>query len=273
MEFPGENISLNGLWLFRFDSDSPSAWREVRVPHTWQVEPDHVAYRGLAWYRRSFDAPQAWRDRAVRVEFEAVFHTATVWVNGKEAGRHIGKGYTAFTLDIGHLLPLRRAEPPCGESGQRLRRVHAAARALQRLGARWRHLPSRAPAGHAAGFHRERGCRCRARSRCRNRFRRCVVVVRNTSQQAWRGNVSYRIVRKSGESGAPSASACLAAGETRTITLPAATLTEPRPLALRSSQPVPSHRRTSRTVTRSTPPSAFGKSKSATPLSTSMARR
>src|SRR5262249_19002794 len=61
-------------------------------------------YRGVAWYRRSFDVPDAWRDRAVRVEFEAVFHTATVWVNGKEAGWHIGKGYTAFTLDVAHLL-------------------------------------------------------------------------------------------------------------------------------------------------------------------------
>src|ERR1017187_984059 len=113
----GENISLNGLWLFRLDPDgkgeaggwalpdAPAAgWREVSVPHTWQVEPENAGYRGVAWYRRSFESPEAWRDRAVRLEFEAVFHTATVWVNGKEAGRHIGKGYTAFTLDCGHLL-------------------------------------------------------------------------------------------------------------------------------------------------------------------------
>jgi beta-glucuronidase len=38
------------------------------------------------------------------VEFEAVFHTATVWVNGQLAGEHARKGYTAFTLDITHLL-------------------------------------------------------------------------------------------------------------------------------------------------------------------------
>jgi len=112
-----DSLSLNGLWRFRFDPDGrgesdgwahPDApaggWREVRVPHTWQVEPENTEYRGLAWYRRTFDAPQAWSERAVRVEFEAVFHTATVWVNGAEAGRHIGKVYTAFTFDIGHLL-------------------------------------------------------------------------------------------------------------------------------------------------------------------------
>lgn len=38
------------------------------------------------------------------MEFEGVFHTATVWVNGKEAGRHAGKGYTAFALDIAPML-------------------------------------------------------------------------------------------------------------------------------------------------------------------------
>ncbi len=109
--------SLNGLWLFRLDPSALGAsagwfrsdaaapgWREVQVPHTWQVEPGNTEYRGLAWYRRTFDVPVAWSDCAVRIEFEAVFHTATVWVNGKEAGRHVGKGYTAFTLDIGPLL-------------------------------------------------------------------------------------------------------------------------------------------------------------------------
>ncbi len=40
----------------------------------------------------------------MRVEFEAVFHTATVWINGKLAGEHLRKGYTAFTLDITSLL-------------------------------------------------------------------------------------------------------------------------------------------------------------------------
>ena len=36
----------------------------------------------------------------MRVEFEAVFHTATVWVNGTLVGEHARKGYTAFALDI-----------------------------------------------------------------------------------------------------------------------------------------------------------------------------
>jgi len=112
-----ETMSLCGQWWFRTDSgsvgeaqrwygtnDSINAWRKVRVPHTWQVDSAFIDYRGVAWYRRTFDAPSEWQDSAVRIEFEAVFHTATIWINGELAGEHVRKGYTAFVLDITHLL-------------------------------------------------------------------------------------------------------------------------------------------------------------------------
>ncbi len=70
------------------------------MPHTWQIDPEHSNYRGIAWYRRTFDALPDWRDSLVRVEFEAVFHSATIWVNGQLAGNHSRKGYTSFTFDI-----------------------------------------------------------------------------------------------------------------------------------------------------------------------------
>ena len=112
-----ETASLCGQWWFRTDSgnvgkeqrwhgsgDSASGWRKVRVPHTWQVDASSIEYRGVAWYRRTFEAPHEWQNSAVRIEFEAVFHTATVWINGELAGEHVRKGYTAFLLDITHLL-------------------------------------------------------------------------------------------------------------------------------------------------------------------------
>ena len=112
-----ETVSLCGQWWFRTDSgsvgeaqrwygtnDSINAWRKVRVPHTWQVDSAFINYRGVAWYWRTFDAPSEWQNSAVRIEFEAVFHTATIWVNGELAGEHVRKGYTAFVLDITHLL-------------------------------------------------------------------------------------------------------------------------------------------------------------------------
>jgi beta-galactosidase len=75
-------------------------WQSVDVPHTWQVDPAYSDYRGIAWYRRRFDVADTWRRSAVRIEFEAVFHSATVWINGQLAGEHTRKGYTAFALDI-----------------------------------------------------------------------------------------------------------------------------------------------------------------------------
>jgi beta-galactosidase len=116
--FP-EAVSLCGEWWFRTDPDSTgeqqrwfelresaSPWRTVNLPHTWQVDPAFTDYRGVAWYLRTFDAPSEWQDSALRLEFEAVFHTAKIWVNGQLAGEHVRKGYTAFVLDIAHLLRL-----------------------------------------------------------------------------------------------------------------------------------------------------------------------
>jgi len=110
-------VPLDGRWLFRtdpekrgdgatwFDPATPVAdWEEVEVPSTWQTAAKTSGYVGVAWYRREFDAPEDWRDKVVRIEFEAVFHTARVFVNGKSAGSHDGKGYTAFALDISPLL-------------------------------------------------------------------------------------------------------------------------------------------------------------------------
>jgi beta-galactosidase len=112
-----EKVSLCGPWRFRTDpsnagetkrwfetDDDTNAWRKVSVPHTWQVDPDFVEFRDVAWYQRTFDVSSEWQNSAVRIEFEAVFHTATIWVNGQLAGEHVRKGYTAFMLNITHLL-------------------------------------------------------------------------------------------------------------------------------------------------------------------------
>jgi beta-glucuronidase len=96
-----ETRSLNGCWEFRL---AGKAWRTVTVPHTWQVEADGVKHLGRAEYRKRFEVPAEWRGGVVRVEFESVFHTARVAVNGHAAGEHVGKGYTAFTLDITDLV-------------------------------------------------------------------------------------------------------------------------------------------------------------------------
>jgi beta-galactosidase len=93
-----ERIPMNGLWRFRLEPDE--TWREVTVPHTWQTAAASANTYGAGWYERSFDVPGEWSGSVVRIEFEAVFHSGTVWINGKPAGEHLRKGYTAFALDV-----------------------------------------------------------------------------------------------------------------------------------------------------------------------------
>jgi len=109
--------SLDGPWHFRLDPGRAGdrenwhlpqlllqGWTDVEVPHTWQVDSGSSGYLGVAWYRRDFDVPSEWAANAVRIEFEAVYHSAVVWVNGKRIGEHLRKGYTTFDLDAGTAL-------------------------------------------------------------------------------------------------------------------------------------------------------------------------
>ena len=100
-------------WRFRFDPDDEgerqgwyadhamegSGSTPVSVPHAWQILPEKADYQGVAWYGTTFEAPTRWAGKTVRVEFEAVYHSAKVWLNGKLLGEHNGKGYTAFRFD------------------------------------------------------------------------------------------------------------------------------------------------------------------------------
>jgi len=112
-------FSLDGPWHFRLDPDrvgdrenwhealvSLQGWTDVKVPHTWQIDSGASGYLGVAWYRRDFEVPAEWAANAVRVEFEAVYHSAVIWLNGKRIGEHLRKGYTTFEVDAaGALLP------------------------------------------------------------------------------------------------------------------------------------------------------------------------
>ncbi len=108
------SIPLLDGWDFRLDPsgtagpddmhDPTVEWESVQVPHTWQSLGRAPDYVGIAWYRIHFEAPETWSSQHVRIEFEAVNHTAHVFLNGKPIGEHVGKGYTAFALDLSPLL-------------------------------------------------------------------------------------------------------------------------------------------------------------------------
>ena len=104
------SIPLRDGWEFRLDPsgatkvsdslDHANDWEAVHVPHTWQSLGRTPDYVGVAWYRIRFEAPASWDSQHLRVEFEAVNHTATVFLNGRAIGEHTGKGCTAFILDL-----------------------------------------------------------------------------------------------------------------------------------------------------------------------------
>ena len=240
-----DGVSLDGAWLFRLDPDgtgesagwmapgvTPADWREVHVPHTWQVEAGNTEHYGFAWYRRTFDVPQAWSDGAVRIEFESVFHTATVWVNGRKAGEHTGKGYTAFTCDIGPFL-----------------RYHAVNSLAVKVDNGFN--DSMLPRGRSSDWAHDGGIYRPVRLLVTPKvFIESVavdgdpdiaantatvgatVMVRNASGAAWSGAIGYRVVDDATGNGvldvAEGASVQLAPGEAKAVTLRAATLREPR---------------------------------------------
>ncbi|MGN6189722.1 MAG: glycoside hydrolase family 2 protein, partial [Conexibacter sp.] len=57
----------------------------------------------VAWYRKDFRLPS--RDRALAwiVRFESVNYRATVWLNGRQLGRHV-TGYVPFELDLPNVV-------------------------------------------------------------------------------------------------------------------------------------------------------------------------
>lgn len=91
------------------------AWQDVQLPHDWSMTLPYLSPQeggsgamgfmqgGLGWYRKTFTVPAAWRGRRISLEFDGVYHRATVFVNGREAVFH-PYGYTAFACDITGLL-------------------------------------------------------------------------------------------------------------------------------------------------------------------------
>ena len=100
-----QDISLDGEWLFIADSTDfsaglPTNATPVMVPHTYNVMAGLEDYTGRGWYEKRFHIPVAMKGQQLRVRFEAVYHDATVYLNGQKVGCHIGKGYTPFFFDI-----------------------------------------------------------------------------------------------------------------------------------------------------------------------------
>ena len=108
-------FSLSAPEAAREPGFDDAAWTDVQLPHDWSMTLPYLSPQeggkasmgfmqgGLGWYRKSFAVPASWKGRRVSLEFDGVYHRATVYVNGREAGFH-PYGYTAFSFDITDFL-------------------------------------------------------------------------------------------------------------------------------------------------------------------------
>ncbi len=86
--------------LIEYDFDkSPT----MQIPSDWNTQDERLFfYEGTVWFKKSFQAVPL-QDQRTLLYFGAVNYDCRVWVNGKEAGHHIG-GFTPFNYDITDLL-------------------------------------------------------------------------------------------------------------------------------------------------------------------------
>lgn len=119
-----ETRSLSQNWLFargEVEGAQTAAlddrgWRPVAVPHDWAImdkpdgsppfDPQATAGQdsgylpgGIGWYRRHLNLTAEEAARVVRLNFEAVYMDADIWLNGQLLAEH-HYGYTAFTVDL-----------------------------------------------------------------------------------------------------------------------------------------------------------------------------
>jgi hypothetical protein len=106
-------LCLNGKWDYRGGKDAPDALNpqtaasfngvkeKILVPYCPESYLSGIqrAQEINMWYRRTFQVPAAWKGKHIILNFGAVDHDATVFVNGKKVGTHAG-GYDAFSFNI-----------------------------------------------------------------------------------------------------------------------------------------------------------------------------
>ena len=86
--------------LIEYDFDKSPV---MQIPGDWNTQDERLFfYEGTVWFKKSFQAvPMS--DCRTLLYFGAVNYDCRVWVNGKEAGHHVG-GFTPFNFDISDLL-------------------------------------------------------------------------------------------------------------------------------------------------------------------------
>jgi len=101
-----EWLNLNGIWdyaIYKRDEPFVDYQGEIVVPFSPESQlsgvrktlmPDETLH-----YRREFTLEEGFLKHTTLLHFGAVDHKCRVWLNGREAGAHVG-GFTPFTINI-----------------------------------------------------------------------------------------------------------------------------------------------------------------------------
>ncbi|MCM1163381.1 MAG: DUF4982 domain-containing protein [Muribaculaceae bacterium] len=132
-----EVININDGWRFSYGDPvgaesvnfDDSAWKEVRLPHDYQIAQPWVApsadekadgdnpvanitsrlssrgfkEMGSGWYRRLIETREEWKDKRVLIDFGGIMLTGDVYLNGTRIGG-TDYGYVGFETDVTKLL-------------------------------------------------------------------------------------------------------------------------------------------------------------------------
>lgn len=72
----------------------------VTVPHTWNVDDEVMKHRGKAVYETVVFVSDEFAGKKAFLKFNAVYHSAKVYVNNTTVGEHSRSGFTPFKMDI-----------------------------------------------------------------------------------------------------------------------------------------------------------------------------
>lgn len=102
--------SINKDWYYLEDNSSAipevrhkENWIKINIPHSWNsldatdLEPGYR--RSASWYKKTINFAAISKNQSYLLYFEGANITTKVFVNGREAGSHIG-GYLGFNIEI-----------------------------------------------------------------------------------------------------------------------------------------------------------------------------
>ena len=87
--------------LIEYDFDKAAT---MQIPGDWNTQDERLFfYEGTVWFKTSFQAQVPIENYRTLLYFGAVNYDCRVWVNGHEAGHHVG-GFTPFNFDVTGML-------------------------------------------------------------------------------------------------------------------------------------------------------------------------